>query len=189
MIGVNFQPGAANGEQASPKPQGQQGVQEAIKVLSLRLPKVVGAQAGAPQALLQGTGSGGSRVDSVVNQVMSRIMPQGQPSQPPMANLSGPSFSGDARPTYQPQQMPQWTPPQGFNPRVVLPSPVPQGDFTIGPDGRPTGPPAGSIVEPAPPVNFPLPSAPQDPFEEFRRLLGTPTYPSGPADRQPDYEI
>lgn len=77
--GVSFQPGSLDQEQQRRQATNgtAQGVQEAIKVLSLRLPKVVGAQAAAPQALLQSPGSGGnSHVDSIVQSVLSKIFPQ-----------------------------------------------------------------------------------------------------------------
>src|SRR5688572_17236293 len=145
--GVNFQPGGGpSGDPRQPRnPQGS-GVQEAIKILSLRLPKVVGAQAAVPQALLSGTGSSGNRVDSVVNQVLSRILPTGQPPQTPTATMpprtvgprsgeshtGAPSFSGGGSPTsapampswpwtsQPPRQEQPWQPPPGFNPRVVI---------------------------------------------------------------------
>lgn len=103
MIGVSFQPGGERyGQQSN---GGQSGapasnVQEAIKILSLRLPKVVGAQAVSPQALLASQGSGGNpRVDSVVNSVLARMFPTGQaPTQAPMVPQGQPSnaptFSG-----------------------------------------------------------------------------------------------
>src|SRR5688572_14678794 len=108
--GVNFQPGGGQDlTQERPRNAGS-GVQEAIKVLSLRLPKVVGAQAAVPMPLMQSQGGGGNRVDSVVNQILSRIMPTGQPQSQPMAGLApqpqqqapqgAPSFSGSAQPNY-----------------------------------------------------------------------------------------
>src|SRR5688572_24228692 len=120
--GVNFQPGGMQGDDPNAqgkRPSAGSGVQEAIKVLSLRLPKVVGAQASVPQALLQGAGSGGSRVDSVVNQVLSRMMPTGQPQQTPTAQVpqqqSGPSFSGLQNAYSTPMPSWPWTPPQQQN--------------------------------------------------------------------------
>src|SRR5688572_3321475 len=118
--GVNFQPGGGpNGNPEQPR-NGNAGVQEAIKILSLRLPKVVGAQAAAPMALLTSQGGGGNRVDSVVNQILARIMPTGQPMGQPMAGFApqpqapdgAPSFSGSAQPNYAqssgPPALPQW---------------------------------------------------------------------------------
>lgn len=79
IAGINFQPGSQDGDQQRrpQRPNGSmEGVQEAIKVLSLHLPKVVGAQAVAPSALLQSQGSGGNHsVDSMVERVLQRIFP------------------------------------------------------------------------------------------------------------------
>src|SRR5689334_6587977 len=81
QIGDRFQPG---GDDSFKHRQNQQiqsrgsaeGVQEAIKCLSLRLPKVVGAQASAPTPLLTSGGSEGSpRVHSMVQQVMQQYFP------------------------------------------------------------------------------------------------------------------
>ncbi|HYE87699.1 MAG TPA: hypothetical protein VEA16_15155, partial [Vicinamibacterales bacterium] len=54
QYGLSFQPGSDNGQQQSGY---RAPVQQAIKLLSLRLPSVVGARAIAPQALLEGGGS------------------------------------------------------------------------------------------------------------------------------------
>jgi hypothetical protein len=183
--GVNFQPGVGTDPQSQSKPTSGSGVQEAIKVLSLRLPKVVGAQAAAPQALLQGTGAGGNRIDSVVNQVLARLMPTGQPSQQPMAqvpSIGAPSFTGDAQQSQQapampswpwggqqqPQQPPKWQPPAGFNPRVSVDNPMGGGDFTLGADGRPTGGQPPSMIGELPQGYQP----PQPDFDLIGRLLG-----------------
>ena len=191
ISGVNFQPGGQPGDPSQSRPSSV--VQEAIKVLSLRLPKVVGAQAAAPQALLSGSGSGGSRVDSVVNQVLSRIMPTGQPAQPPTATMpprtvgpqSGeshtgrPSFSGGSSPQapampswpwtgQAPQQEQPWSPPAGFNPRVVIEGPSGQGDFMTGPGGAPIGVPSPFQDGSQPPATI----APSPDFDLIERLLG-----------------
>lgn len=91
--GVSFQPGGEQQQQqqnGNGRTSGGGGVQEAIKILSLRLPKVLGAQAAVPMPLLTSQGSGGTRVDAIVNQIMSRIgRPQGPPSMdaPPTAPM------------------------------------------------------------------------------------------------------
>ena len=156
--GVNFQPGGMpGGDPAQPKPGQGSGVQEAIKVLSLRLPKVVGAQSAAPQALLQGSGAQGNRVDSVVQQVLARMMPTGQPPPSP-PQMGGPSGQPGPMPSWpwtggQPQQNQPWSPPPGFNPRIVVNPSMPSGDFTQGPDGRPTGGQPPAMIGELPP-NF-----------------------------------
>lgn len=160
--GVNFQPGGGDPNQQQRSPGA--GVQEAIKVLSLRLPKVVGAQAAVPMPLLTSQGSGGNRVDSVVNQILARIMPTGQPQSQPMATMApqqpqapqgAPSFSGSATPQYTPPQrpagppaLPAW-PWGGQMPRVIIGGPP-----TTGTDAQLSGgfgPPSGTDTPSAPP--------------------------------------
>lgn len=143
MIGVNFQPGASGNTM---KPS-ENGVQEAIKVLSLRLPKVVGARGVAQGPLLQSQGSGGSRVDSVVNQVLSRMFPTGgqTPSNVPSFGTA-PEMPGT--PTFGPRKEAtsiSYASPFTQIPRIIVgPGPtLPTGDFSVGPDGRPMGGPGG----------------------------------------------
>lgn len=157
MIGVNFQPGQ-NGNGYDPRgngaPSAGNGVQEAIKVLSLRLPKVVGAQGVAPQGLLESMGGGGSRVDSVVNQVLSRMFPTGGGQMPPMQMASfgtmpeapgnAPSFSGSAQPAYGGLKQPAPIDRAYSSPRVIVDSPFGHGDLVMGLDGRPKTSPFGA---------------------------------------------
>lgn len=104
MIGVNFQPGTQdqqNGQQRS----APQNVQEAIKVLSLRLPKVVGANAISPQALLSSQGGGANpRVDSLVQSILQRMFPQAAPPSASMPQAPAPMI---------PPPTPQTPPPMG----------------------------------------------------------------------------
>lgn len=205
--GVNFQPGAQsygqqNGQGGPSRQQGSnQGVQEAIKVLSLRLPKVVGARAVAPAPLLTSQGSGGNpNVDSIVESVLSRMFP-GQGSGPaPSAPMFAPEPSSDAptspmpdyrsiaadasgggnqtsqprftgtptkSPTADAPKSSPWTPPT-TTPQIIVTPTHPAGDFSVGPDGRPTSPGYGaSIIEPAPDLRqhfdwLPSPSYQQD---------------------------
>lgn len=172
--GVNFQPGSQdNTAQVRPKQGGS--VQEAIKILSLRLPKQVGANALAPAALLNAQGSNGnSRIDSVVNTVMGRMFPQGQPaSQPtatvPAAGSSAPQFGGDTRPpgntplssmmpTGQSDvaRAPRISPIEGRTPGVTFENP--QGPVNNEWPGMTPPPPPGSTFDgnytrwPAPPA-------------------------------------
>lgn len=164
--GVSFQPGSPDAQQQQQtRPQGsQQGVQEAIKVLSLRLPKVVGSQAAAPQALLSSQGSGGRpHVDSIVQQVLQKYFPTqgGGGAQAPMLGgapetarpESGPQVSGAPSGT---PRITQSEPTPNFwtqFPRVVVTPSVPAGDFTVDETGRPTnpgGPGPGGVFEDAP---------------------------------------
>jgi hypothetical protein len=193
--GVSFQPGGdyGNGQQqrgSSPT----QNVQEAIKVLSLRLPKVVGARSAAPQALLSAQGSGGNpRIDSVVNQVLSRMFGAQDPGagQMPSAPMvptpeaggqQAPSFSGGAQAGYQPPpRMEQQAAPQspfgGQTPRVVVNPSHPAGDFSVGPDGRPLGNMGGAIE--------PLPDIWQALSDLMRRQQPGPSYEAPTQDSQP----
>lgn len=124
--GVNFQPGGTSQATTKPKPDS---TQEAIKILSLRLPKVVGAKALAPAALLNAQGSGGNpRVDSVVNQVMSRYLPGGEgagmtpPAAPMVPNAApeGSPFAGHYPPTMPLSNlMPSQASPGATTPRIT----------------------------------------------------------------------
>ena len=114
MIGTNFQPQPLNpsGGALQKKPSADAGVQEAIKVLSLRLPKVVGAQSMAPGALLNAQGArGDSRIDAIVNRVLQQYLPtekppMGQaPTVPPVLGQPGPGESGPMPPS-PPVRMP-----------------------------------------------------------------------------------
>jgi hypothetical protein len=117
--GVAFQPGQddpqkrlQNGE--SRTNGSPEGVQEAIKVLSLRLPKVVGAQASVPTPLLKSDGAAGnSRVDSIVAQVMQKYFPTDSPQSGQV-----PTMTADATP----QEAASYKPPaQAQNPWSSLP--------------------------------------------------------------------
>jgi hypothetical protein len=106
--GVTFQPNASYPAGYQRQQDNTGAVQEAIKVLSLRLPTTVGAQAAAPQQLLQSSGSGGSRVDSVVNQILAKLFPGGgSPAQAmpsfgtaPPSSDNGPSIGGASSPYF-----------------------------------------------------------------------------------------
>lgn len=103
MIGVNFQPGTQDQQQNGQQRTAPQNVQEAIRVLSLRLPKVVGANSVAPQALLGSQGGGANpRVDSVVQQILQRMFPQAAPPSASVPQAPAPMI---------PPPMPQAPPP------------------------------------------------------------------------------
>lgn len=178
MIGVNFQPGANqdNGQNGNGGSRPGSGVQEAIKVLSLRLPKVVGAQAAVPMPLLTSQGGGGNRVDSVVNQVLARVMPGGQMpmGQPqgagPVSQDQG--FLGGANPFQTLQRAPR------VNIGDREPQPIQQApavDHAPNPYPFERGPAreAPSVdVAPSSPMPAPTPpQAPTDLMSELQRLL------------------
>lgn len=153
--GVSFQPGSL--EDPSQRRTGtgngsQQGVQEAIRVLSLRLPKVMGSQAPVAAPLLTAPGSGGApHVDSIVQQVLQRYLPNDQspapsapmvgpsmaPSYTPAApTLPGPSFSGEQQGPRR--EMPSFSEPAPM--RIQMPRVVMAGAYGPSPDT--SGPPA-----------------------------------------------
>lgn len=183
MIGVNFQPGAQDYSQnGDGRPSSGSGVQEAIRILSLRLPRVLGAQSAAALPLLTSAGGGGNpRVDSVVNQVMSRFgqMPPMQPQRP--SEASGPNFSGDASVPYgqsQPMPMP-WG--EGPVPRVIIGNPPWWGtDADIRPPGSGPGTPPGMFGQLPP--GFTPPEPP--PLPNFDQPIFNPR----PFEPQPAYE-
>jgi hypothetical protein len=152
MLGVSFQPGSQDfGQQEGQgRPSAGSGVQEAIRVLSLRLPRVVGAQSPASMPLLTSQGSGGNpMIDSIVNQILSRVPQQGRPQAPmqqrsAVPDFSGPSFSGASQPSYQE--------PQTFQP---------QQQQTQGPSFTRT--PLFKFQEPVPPPQPEPPQAPSAP--------------------------
>ena len=196
MIGVNFQPGLSDASNQG-KPQGGTntgaGVQEAIKVLSLRLPRVVGAQAVSPQALLNSQGGGGSRVDSVVNQVLAKYFPT--------AGTPSPAQNFGSMPTFDPNQGAQQA---AFTSEIPYTSPfggVKQYDQPAGRNMTPRVvvdlPPPGSLPE-APFVGTPKPNLPTidggwSPFpgmvEPFPKRSPFPMYPDfggGSEPREPE---
>lgn len=180
MIGVNFQPGSGSGGGSGQRRDGNQaGVQEAIKVLSLRLPKVVGAQGIASAPLLQSAGSDGNRVDSVVNSILGRMFPTGQgepPSNVPSfgtapAQMGESSGYGTAAPNYSVPNFGEYgrqaarpnvtqINPWSTVPRIISggngqnpTGPIGVGDFTTTPGGPSSQNPAG-VFESLPPGLF-----------------------------------
>ena len=111
-FGTNFSPTAANQRERTGPGGANNGtrgkLQEAIKVLSLRLPKVLGAQSLAPGPLLTGPGSGGVNPDKALAMNLQQQMPAPLAAQgpapvytpPPMS--AGPSAPPPAAPVYQP---------------------------------------------------------------------------------------
>ena len=181
--GANFQPSGAGpgGGGNDPRRRAQQGLQEAIQVLSLRLPKAVGAQSVAPSALLNAQGSGGNpMIDSVVSRVMSRMMPTGDkppmgnvPSVPPIVGQPSPGESG----TNPPPSTNPPSPPVRYEPPPTTPlssfmrapriSPSEEGGVvrsTPAPEADPSAPPPPpQLIDVVPPARpWTPPSAPPD---------------------------
>lgn len=210
MIGVNFQPGSgASGGPNQRRDGNQAGVQEAIKVLSLRLPKVVGAQGVASAPLLQSQGSAGSRVDSVVNSVLGRMFPTGAGDPPsntpsfgtapassgPAPSYTMPNFSGDTgRPQRQPSSI-TYQSPWSLIPRIIAGGdgqpggPVGVGDFTTTPGGAGAQNPAG-VFESLPGGLFggsPYGGVDGSAAGQPASIASGPTWPSyGPPDQSYD---
>ena len=86
-LGLSFEP-TARAQGAVGEDRTQSGVQRAIQMLSLRLPRVVGARSIAPTALLTGTG-GGQALPAVLRSLLQQGVPQ-QTSQTPTATVTPP---------------------------------------------------------------------------------------------------
>jgi len=150
MIGVNFQPGTdqqQQGQNGQTRPSSQ-GVQEAIKVLSLRLPRHPITNGVAPAPLLQSRGGQGNpQVDSVVQQILQRMFPQAAP---------------------QGQAPPPMAAPMLSSPQAPPPAPAPAPMMPSGIDGNDI---PGGAIAPAPMMPPPQapPENPQMPFEPQRQ--------------------
>lgn len=172
--GVSFQPGADYGQRPNGegRPSGGSGVQEAIRILSLRLPRVVGAQSVAPMPLLTSMGSGGDpRIDRLIDQVMSRMLPpqsgspapvmpgaSGMPGMSGFSGPTGPTFSGPSAPPYQRPAPPE---------PVGRPRRAPHVSLGTGPGSPPEPvqePPSIDYANPQRPALTP-PSPRRTPFE------------------------
>ena len=104
-------------------------VQEAVKILSLRVPRVVGATPMAPLALLSGQGGGG--LPSGVVETLLRALTPPEPSVPPVAAVPGPTL------------------PAGPTPAPTLPTAVPQPTVPVSPGIAPVAQPT-TPAAPAP---------------------------------------
>lgn len=188
-IGTSFQPGAdqnGQGRRATP-------VQEAIRLLSLRLPSRVSPSAIAPQALLQSPGgaglSGGGMTTDAVLELLRRLRMQSGAALPPQAQpfMQTPSAAQsvftvpsaqDDRERGISRALPQ--------PPRVLPGSPPPGPPPPGPPPAAPPPPPnivpGFIDRPRDPVQDPGPttSADSSPYGDLVNWLpprGTPYDP------------
>jgi hypothetical protein len=107
--GVSFLP---NGDQRYQRPgtAGASPVQEAIKVLSLRVPRVVGSTPLAPLALLTGQGGGGAP-SGVVETLLRALAPPQSPATPPVAAVPSPATLPQAASVQAPAPAQPATPP------------------------------------------------------------------------------
>lgn len=136
MIGQSFAP-LGGDPMMRPGGQGGQGsgAQQAIQVLNYRMPRVAGAGAPAPQALLEGAGSAGLPQQNAMNPTIAAILQAVLGHMQPQQQQAPSAPGGQAPP---PAQMP--------NPRINF-QPLPGG--TAGPN--PQQPPQ----RPGPPVQRP----------------------------------
>lgn len=120
-LGVNFAPGSREEQQ----PQPQQPLQEAIKLLSLRLPQVVGANSPIPAPLLQGQGSMGQG-DQTGNPLldMLRRLLGGMAPQQDMMGVGAPNMMGMPGPPQGPGRTGRGVPMPEPGP-LPLPGPFP----------------------------------------------------------------
>lgn len=177
--GVSFQPGSQDDQKRiNPNaPQGtQDGVQEAIKVLSLRLPKVVGANAPVPTQLLSAEGAQGNRrVDSMVAQIMQKYFPTDAPESP-MAPGAPTSQMSSPRP--QPAVDRPASSPWNDVPRIIFGQP-PEAPMFGGPPRWPDQPTwdggspnfGGGLISPLPDLKQQLDWLPQPPQQHNDYLI------------------
>lgn len=129
-FGVSFLPGG-DASYTKPRPEATQPLQEAIKVLSLRVPRVVGASPLAPLALLQGQGGGGMPSGLLETLLRNLAQPAGGP---PVAAMPTPSQATGPMPAPMPQ-VPMPTPPAapGIATPPMLPRPAVGPSFSGAP--------------------------------------------------------
>lgn len=176
--GISFVP--QGGGQGVPERPPVEPVQEAVKILSLRLPKVLSG-AYAPAPLLRSQGSGGNPfANSALGQTQQRVAPpayQPSPMDQPGPTISG-APSGGNGPSIDPlfaaiQHLSQNRPQPGPVERAPGPSAPPTMPAPYAPpEPPPSKPPAPRIIPgeepprlpmPAPEPETPLPAAPQGP--------------------------
>lgn len=161
--GLSFQPGA---DQNDSQPQGPPNpVQEAVRLLSLRLPSVVGARAISPQALLQAPGQAGLGAGlsggNALLEWLKRLLQSSGTGMPPqaMGAFGGPDTTSDwltqetnlgprpPRPTTTPRIIPQETGEAGGGKEQdAIPSP---------------------FVAPLPKIGGEVQTPPESPFQQY----------------------
>lgn len=130
MIGQSFAPLGDPASQTRPQQSGAAGAQEPVRILNLRMPRVQGAGAPAPQALLTSPGSAAlpqsvganPTIEAILRAVLGHFAPQ------QMAAPSAPSgFMGQGPPSQGsgPSNIP-------YTPAIHYQKPLPGG--TAGPD-------------------------------------------------------
>ena len=202
-IGIQFLPGA-QGENGPTSPRGGgDPIQEAVRILSLRLPRVVGAQAIAPQALLTSPGGAANPfIDTLVDMILRRVMPNGnmgggqgsmsggQGRVPPPMNQAVQRLSTMAGPRPQPTSMqgPQAYGAQGLHAYGAGTTPSPRVGFQLPPDGSQPGPGAPPESTIPPPEIFPGPMPIPEYEDEVIRRVTNPHPPQDFPGPRPDGE-
>ncbi len=177
-FGASFVPGTDQQTPGVKLPTGQQPIQ----MLNLRLPKVVGAQAIAPQNLLDSRGPGGGNADlasAVVRSVLAAMGHQLPEPSAPAANLSGMGAASAVPMGSSSQGLPsifsQTT--QGAGPAMPTPPPMSSAPpIAASPTAGPVPPPMPSV---SPPTFVETPSTPS-PFQP-PPLESAPSVPSQPT--------
>lgn len=169
-IGISFMPSADNqqmGGRQSGMESGGSDLAQAFKILSLHLPRVLGAGALSPRKLLEGGGSGAVpgafNPASAIFEAMLKAMNGGQPFSPtpePSPGRLGPAMPPESR--YNPQPPaggggyvpPNYTPPN-YTPRpnpepIYQPPPAPHVDYENPGDRVVYNPPDVPDTAPAP---------------------------------------
>lgn len=134
MIGQSFaplgnddprqQPGAVGGPGGSP-------VQEAIKLLSLRMPRTLGASAPAPQGLLNSHGMAGMGGNPLTALIMQMLQQGGMGAQGAAGAAPAPKV-GYVAPPLPPGSAPIWNPPTETAPApggTAGPAPTPRQEL------------------------------------------------------------
>jgi hypothetical protein len=148
--------------------KGEDRFQEAVRVLSLRLPRVVGGSALAPTPLLQGQGGQGSPFLMQALAQMAGIPPQGPPQGPGAPQMSG----APMRPPMGPRM-------QAPTPRIVpgidpLGAPAPEGPIARewAPPPQPdTSTPAPHTGDPAAAAERSSPGYNSDPLSQLQEMF------------------
>lgn len=191
-FGATFAPFSdPSGKNASVAP-----VQKAIQLLSLRVPRMVGAAAPVPASLLTGPGGTG-RPDvhsAVLQSVLKTIMGQGMPmadAEPPASPVAAPPLDAPpvdtSAPPIDPSAVEHEAPPLPTPPVTVPPTVAPP---RIAPNPIPSPPPDFKVEPPSPsappkPVfTFEPPEAPRDNPAPDPGEVPAPTLP--PPDMRGD---
>jgi hypothetical protein len=108
QLGLSFLPRGGAAEDSS-GPSGGARLEDVLRVLSFRLPRVLGARPIAPAELLNSPGAAGNSIGGAIAQAivanMRRGMPGGMPDMGAPSQL-GSLFGGQLGPNPQPNQLP-----------------------------------------------------------------------------------